>query len=124
MVGAPLGNATSEYPNGDEVQTVERWELPDVWGQLDPAILVFRVLDDLGADLADGSRYSAEGNAGPANAAWRVVKRHVSSVTEEQARGMIRAWLKSGLLFVQKDQNPKSRKQRNGLWVDDLKRPT
>ena len=32
LVGVPLGNATSEYPNGDEVQAAERWLPPDVWG--------------------------------------------------------------------------------------------
>ena len=30
LVGVPLGNGTSDYPNGDNVQTVERWTLPTV----------------------------------------------------------------------------------------------
>ena len=69
LVGVPLGNATSEYPNGDEVQTVEPWTPPSIWASLDPALLN-RILDDLAAGRSDGSRYSVSPSATMAHC-WR-----------------------------------------------------
>ena len=68
----------------------------DVWAVSIPRSLT-RVLDDLAAGLPDGSRYSASPSA-TAKAAWRVVVKHLPTATEEQARGVIRTWLKTGLL--------------------------
>jgi hypothetical protein len=34
LVSVRLGNATADYPNGDEVQTVEAWAPPDTWADL------------------------------------------------------------------------------------------
>lgn len=31
LVSVPLGNCTALYPNGDDVQTVERWTPPSIW---------------------------------------------------------------------------------------------
>ena len=31
LVGVPIGNGNEEYPNGDEVQTVEPWSPPKTW---------------------------------------------------------------------------------------------
>jgi hypothetical protein len=34
LVSIPLGNSTTEYPDGDEVQALERWEPPATWGDV------------------------------------------------------------------------------------------
>ena len=39
LVGVPLGNGTPDYPNGDEVQTVEPWQPPDFWRSIPRRVL-------------------------------------------------------------------------------------
>jgi hypothetical protein len=72
--------------------------------------------------LPDGNRYS---NASKANerAAWKVVKRHAPDKTEGQAREIIKAWVKNGVLIAEEYENPLTRKQVKGLRVDNSKRP-
>ena len=53
-----------------------------------------------------------------------MVVKHVPTATEEQARGVIRTWLKTGLLDQEKYDDPVDRKGRLGLWVNDAKRPS
>jgi hypothetical protein len=121
IVGVPLNNATELYPNGDEVQTVEPWTPPDPWKGLGVDILN-RILTEIDAGLPDGNRYS---NASKANerAAWKVVKRHAPDKTEGQAREIIKAWVKNGVLIAEEYENPLTRKQVKGLRVDNSKRP-
>ena len=46
LVGVQIGNTTTDYPNGDEVQTVERWWPPAIWTTLTTAV-VKRTLESL-----------------------------------------------------------------------------
>jgi hypothetical protein len=48
----------------------------------------------------------------------------VPGKNEAQAREIIKAWLKDGLLVVREYENPADRKKANGLYVDPLKRPS
>jgi hypothetical protein len=34
LVGVPLGNGNVLYPNGDEAQTIEPWDPPNLWAQI------------------------------------------------------------------------------------------
>jgi hypothetical protein len=122
LVGVPLGNQTALYPSGDTVQTVEPWTPPDTWVGISPVILN-AALDDIDAGLANGQRYS---DAGPAKdrAAWSVVARHCSGKSEGQCREIVRAWLKTGLLYSADYDDPIQRKRRPGLHVDASKRPS
>jgi hypothetical protein len=121
LVGVQLGNATSLYPNGDEVQTVETWNPPDTWAGLDNELLN-RILTAIDAGLSDGNHYTAAPNATD-RAAWRVVRSHAPMKTESQAREIIRTWTKNGLLVEFSYENPATRKSVTGLKVDGLKRP-
>ena len=121
LIGVNLGNATDMYPNGDEVQTVEVWTPPDTWADL-PADLLNRILTAIDGGLPDGNRYSDGPNVGN-RAAWKVVKEHAPKKTETQAREIIRAWVKNGLLVPEKYENPTTRKEVFGLSVDPTKRP-
>jgi hypothetical protein len=122
LVGVPLHNGNALYPNGDEVQTVEPWLAPRTWDSLDTAT-VHRILDDIGTGLPNGSRYSDANNAGEIRAAWRVVMRHAPDKTEQQAREVIRTWVKKGVLKVEDYDDPEQDKPRKGLWVNAVNRP-
>jgi hypothetical protein len=83
LVGVPIGNGNDEYPNGDEVQTVEPWTPPKTWDGLSSAALN-AALTAIDAGMENGQRYS---DAGPARerAAWRVVERHCPDRNEAHA---------------------------------------
>jgi len=121
IVGVPLGNATELYPSGDVVQTVEPWMPPDVWKDLSIALLN-RILTEIDAGLPDGNRYT---NAPKADdrAAWKVVAKHAPGKTEGQAREIIKAWVKNGVLISEDCENLTTRKMVKGLRVDNSKRP-
>lgn len=122
LVGVPLDNATSDYPHGDEVQTVEVWTPPDVWDGLSHDLLN-RILTDIGAGMPDGNRYSDAPNVTD-RAAWRVVVNHAPGKTEDQARQIIKAWAKNGVIVRHDYQNPVTHKTVKGLRVNDAKRPS
>jgi hypothetical protein len=121
IVGVPLGNATELYPKGDIVQTVEPWTPPDLWRDLSIDLLN-RILTEIDKGLPDGNRYT---NAPKADdrAAWKVVANHAPAKTEGQAREVIKAWVKNGVLISEDYENPTTRKTVKGLRVDNSKRP-
>jgi hypothetical protein len=121
LVGVPLDNGTDLYPNGDEVQTIEPWSPPETWEGLDIATLN-RILDTIAAGLPDGERYS-DGPAARARAAWKAAQRHASEKTESQCREMIRQWIKNDVLTRETYYSKVERKERDGLTVNDAKRP-
>ena len=121
LVNVPLGNATEQYPDGDEVQALEPWTPPDAWQDLD-AERINLILDRIDAGLPDGNRYSAEGNA-KKRAVWPVITDVMPEKTDAQAREIIKAWLSSNLLTYRDYKNPTESKSAKGLWVDPAKRP-
>jgi hypothetical protein len=121
LVGVPLGNGNDEYPNGDEVQTVIRWDPPQTWGGLSSAQLN-AALTDLDAGLPNGQRYSDANAAGP-RAAWPVVQRHCPDRTEAQCREIVKTWVRNKVLYHDDYDDPLERKSRKGLRVNPSKRP-
>jgi hypothetical protein len=121
LVSVSLGNATDMYPNGDEVQTVELWKPPDTWSDLGIDLLN-RILTAIDAGLPDGNRYSDAPNVID-RAAWKVVVDHAPNKTENQARDIIKTWVKNGVLVRDEYENPATRKSVKGLRVDPKKRP-
>jgi AAA domain len=122
MIGVPIGNTTPEYPAGDTIQVVEPWSPPDTWAGISPVTLN-AALDEIERGLPNGQLYSDAG-AAKDRAAWSIVARHCPSKTEGQCRQVIRAWLKSGTLYVADYDDPIQRKPRPGLHVDTTKRPS
>jgi hypothetical protein len=121
LVGVRLGNATDLYPNGDEVQTVELWQPPEIWTDLSIDLLN-RILTQINTGLPDGNRFTDAPSA-KERAAWKVVVEHAPNKSEIQAREIIKTWVKNGVLVVRECENPKTRKKVNGLSVDHDKRP-
>jgi hypothetical protein len=122
LVGVNLGNATDLYPHGDEVQTVEPWIPPDKWAGLSHHLLN-QMLNEIDAGLPDGNRYTAGQNAG-ARTAWHIIIKHAPDKTEADAKGIIKAWVKSGLLVSYDYENPATRHKVKGLRVENSKRPS
>jgi hypothetical protein len=122
LVGVRLDNGNDEYPNGDEVQTVELWKPPKLWEDLAAATLN-AALTEIDAGMPNGQRFSS---AGPARdrAAWRVVQKHCQDRTEAQCREIVRIWLKNGVLYETNYDDPIERKERKGLCLDTSKRPS
>ncbi|MCZ8546318.1 helicase RepA family protein [Mesorhizobium qingshengii] len=121
LVNVALGNGNDLYPGGDNVQTVEPWAAPGTWEGLTDE-LVNRILTDIDAGTGDGELYSAASSA-TSRAAWKVVQKHAAKKTEKQCRDMVATWVKSGLLFKETYRSPGTRKDQEGLHVDDMKRP-
>jgi hypothetical protein len=121
LVGVRLDNGTPQYPNGDEVQTVEPWSPPETWDV--PAAALNAALTEIEAGMPNGQRYS-DANAARERAAWAVVQRHCADRTEAQCREIVRTWMKTELLYRESYDDPVTRDRRTGLRVDASKRPT
>lgn len=121
LVSVRLDNGTDLYPHGDEVQTVEPWSPPNLWRDL-PVITLNEILTEIDQGADGGSKYSDHHLAGD-RGAWRVVQRHLPNLTDEQAREIIKTWVKNGVLYHVDYQDPAARKQRKGLVLNHAKRP-
>jgi hypothetical protein len=122
LVGVRLDNGTPDYPNGDEVQTVERWYPPKTWEGLSSEQLN-AVLDSIETGLPNGQRYSDAPKA-QGRAAWTAVQHQCPNLTEKQAREIIRTWVRNGVLFHEDYDDTVERKTRKGLRVNAGKRPS
>jgi hypothetical protein len=120
LIGVELGNGTAEYPSGDNVQTVERWEPPDNFAGVSSAVWN-TIIDEIDAGLPDGVRYSDAARA-TERAAWRVVVKHLDR-TEAQAKQIIATWVRNGVLISETYHDATERKDRKGLWANPAKRP-
>jgi hypothetical protein len=108
-----LGNATDAYPNGDEVATVEPWAPPALFDGLSSSDCN-KALDRLRAGMNDGRRYSTA-PAAKTRAAWRVLKEICPSLTEGRCREVIKTWEKNGVLTIGTYDDPKTRKEAEGI---------
>lgn len=121
LVGVALGNGDERYPSGDNVQAVEPWNPPDTWDGLTDD-LVNRILTEIERGTPDGDRFS-DAAAATTRAAWKVIQNHLPSKTKEQCREMIITWIRNGLLVRKVYHSATDRKDREGLYLDEAKRP-
>ena len=121
LVSVAIGNTTEMYPDGDEIQTVEPWKPPPLFGDMEVET-INAILDQIDHGLGKGAFYSAS-PAARGRAAWTVVKEFCPYKTDKQCREVIMVWLKSGLLVLVDFYDEKDRKERKGLRVDRTKRP-
>jgi hypothetical protein len=119
LVDVRLGNATTDYPEGDHVQTVESWAPPDMWDGLDSEELK-AALTEIDAGLPNGRRYSNH-KAAKDRAAWPVIQLHFPYKNETQCREIIRALLKRGVLREGDYDDPITRQPAKGLCRDPAK---
>jgi hypothetical protein len=121
LVGVHIGNGTADYPKGDNVQTVESWTPPEIWDDF-PVELQNKILDEIDAGLSNGQRYSNAPKA-EVRGAWKVVQRYAPDKTDKQCRDVIKAWVKSGALYVDDYDDKERGEQVKGLFVNPDKRP-
>lgn len=122
LVGVRLENGDADYPNGDEIQTVEPWFPPKLWDGLTSETLN-AALTDIDAGMPNGQRYSNASSARK-RAAWKVVQKHCPDRTEAQCREIIRSWVNNAVLHEDEYDDPVERKKRQGLRLDATKRPS
>jgi hypothetical protein len=120
LVGIALGNGNEIYPNGDEIQTVERWVPPDLWAQI-TSNAANQILDLIKAGNPKGQRYSSAPQAGKDRAAWAVVKKICPSLNDEQSKAVINKWIETGTIKEEDYDDPVRRAAIKGLVV--IKRP-
>jgi hypothetical protein len=122
LIGVPIGNATEDYPNGDEIQVVTPWEPSKPFADI-PIVTLNAILDDIERGLPNGQRYSNAPSAGQGRAVVPVVQKHLPDKTEGQCRKIIHKWLETELLYPEDYDDPIQRRSRSGLRVNDAKRP-
>jgi hypothetical protein len=113
LVSVNLENGSDTYPNGDDVQTVERWTPPGQFEGVSTADLN-KALEKLGAGMGDGRLYSVAPSA-KARAAWRVVQEVCPTQNEQQCRGIIATWVKNGVLTLGPYHDEKERRDVEGI---------
>lgn len=118
LVGVRIGNPTPDYPNGDEVQTVEPWQ-PSKGDTLDgPTIR--KILDALGRGLDDGQNHYTDQPNTKGREAWKVVNRYAKDKSELACKGFIKTWVREGALVSFPYKNPLTHKNVKGLKVDPI----
>jgi hypothetical protein len=114
LVGVVLGNGTEKYPEGDFVQAMEVWTPPETWQGMEPDI-IDAILVDIERGI-EGHRYS-NSSAAKERHAWRVVEKHCPDKDESECRAVIKAWIKSGTLYVDEYLDEERRAKAKGLFV-------
>jgi hypothetical protein len=120
VVSVPIGNATELYPSGDEIQTVECWQPTDLFAGIS-TLTLNQILTEIDQGLPNGKFYSDHSKA-TNRAAWHVVTKHLDR-TEQQARQMIKTWVKNRVLCYETYHDEDERKDKQGLRVQPAKRP-
>jgi len=102
LVSVPLGNGTSEYPGGDTVQTVERWEPSGEFRDLSPEVVaaVCREIESADPPLTTAAQ-------SPRWLGKRLIE--LGGVSREAAARSVKAWVDAGFIqtapFKNKDGN-------------------
>jgi hypothetical protein len=120
LVGVSIGNGNEIYPNGDEIQVVERWHPPDHFKGVSYEVWN-KILDDIAAGPGEGSYYSDHPKAKDRQA-WKVVAQHTGK-TEKASKLIVKTWKKGEVIKLEPHYDEDTRKSPLGFEVDDSKRP-
>ena len=118
LVGVDIGNDAPDYPNGDNVQTVERWHPPDPFAEL-PKTAIAEIFDQLRAGPEPGEFYLRDIRAKDDWAGTPICA--VAGKTEGEATRILDAWIKNRVLIEDEYHSPKRRKPRHRIAVVEAK---
>jgi hypothetical protein len=116
-----LDNGTADDPP-DGVAVAWPWKPPSTFADAS-AIQINAILDIIATPPAGWLYAPTSAGANSARWAGAVIIRELGC-TEDQARSMIKAWLRSGLLFEETYYDDGQRKERKGVRVNHTKRPS
>jgi hypothetical protein len=121
LLTIPLGNGTQDYPAGDNVAAVARWEPPSAMGEL-TALQCNEALDCIAQGPKPGVQYTAHRSGKVKRWAGQVLV-DLFGVSEKRAASIIRTWIKNGVLETRDYEDVEQRKTVSGLFVVDVRRP-
>jgi hypothetical protein len=113
LVGVKIGNVTLDYPAGDTVQTVERWDPPEFKLSIE---LANQILDAIDKGPAEGRRYSPAPQAKD-RPAWPVVQEFCPTWNDKQCRKVIADWINNKTLKSGDYHDLELRKDVKGLFI-------
>jgi hypothetical protein len=118
LVGVDIGNPTEDYPEGDNVQTVERWYPPDAFEDL-PKTKIAEIFAELRKGPSEGEFYLVNPNANDAWAGWPIAK--IGDMEKGAAKRILKAWNKSGTLIVDTYHSPRRHKDVERVTLNEIK---
>jgi hypothetical protein len=113
LVSVRLGNGSSLYPHGDDVQAMEPWTPAPLFEGLTVADLN-KALLRLHRGLANGQRYS-NAPAAKERAAWRAVQEEFPEITEQRCRAIVATWTKKDVFEIGDYDDPVRRGPIKGI---------
>lgn len=116
-----LENGGGIYPRGDRVAAIVPWEPPSDFDHVS-IIDANIVLDRIEAGLAGGHRYTDTRRGGGKRWAGHILI-DVLGLSEAEALGVLKTWLKNEVLFIEDTWDEEHRKKQSGLYVNATKRP-
>jgi hypothetical protein len=108
--------------NGETVAAAVPWNPPDLWQSI-PSAVANSILDEIEIGLDGGKHRYSDAPAATDRAAWKVVSSHVPSLSEAQARKVIKTWRENEVLRQGEYQDSDEYKSRKGLFVNHANRP-
>jgi hypothetical protein len=118
-----LDNADETYTHGDQVVVIEAWQAPDDELATAPNSDLNAALDAIRDGPKPGSLYRASKQGGGVNWVGAVLC-DMFRTSEKEAKRMIAAWLKSGLLYEEEYYHPVWKRRVSGVHVRAELRPT
>ena len=112
----PLHLVSAETPPTAETQPID----PSHLAGLSPTAIA--ILELINAGTADGRRYTATPPI-PDRSAWRIVQRHIPTLTDQQAQTVIDTWLQKGVLELKTYRDPLNRRDTQGLFASSPASP-
>ena len=112
----PLHLVSPETPPTAETQPID----PSHLAGLSPTAIA--ILELINAGTADGRRYTATPPI-PDRSAWRIVQRHIPTLTDQQAQTVIGTWLQNGVLELRPYRDPLNRRDSQGLFANSPASP-
>lgn len=108
--------------NGEMVPAAVPWQPPNMWHAVSLPI-ANAILDEIDAGIDGGKQLYSDHPKASDRAAADLVRRHLPELTEEQARQIVKTWIRNSVLSRATYRDEQTRRDRQGLRVNPSKRP-